>query len=410
MRGQEAVDRAAEGRLRERNDRSAPIEGTCDPSFAKVRAVFEQNFHTRNEVGAAVCVYQNGEKVVDLWGGYRDLARTDPWRPDTIVIMNSIAKSMSALCTHILIDRGAIAFDAPVARYWPEFAAAGKERVLIRHVLSHTDGVIFCDHAPPGSWFDWDVHIHAIEQQEPAWEPGTKGAYNSINIGFILGEVVRRVTGKTIGSFLREAVTEKLDADYHIGLRPDELARVSDMHRNPDNTFFKIASDPTTPLGRAFRSAPAFRYFQNCREIREREVPSFGGHGNARAVATIYAALAGNGNIGGVRILSAPAVERAAQIVWDDECIMTRRQVRMGYGFMHNEPNTAPMGTNMAAFGHTGTGGAFAWCDRERNLAFTYCTNFQREGPGIGPRAAAVSIAAGGKPANCVVFAGVESS
>jgi CubicO group peptidase (beta-lactamase class C family) len=389
---------AAEEGWRHMDERLVPIEGTCDPAFAAVRDAFEQNFRARNEVGAAVCVYQNGEKVVDLWGGHKDLARTDPWRADTIVIMNSVAKSMSALCMHILIDRGTIDFDAPVARYWPEFAAAGKQGVLIRHVLSHTDGVIFCDHAPPGSWFDWAVHIRAIERQEPAWEPGSRGAYNSINIGFILGEVVRRVTGKTIGTFLREAVSEKLAADYHIGLRPDELVRVSDMHRNPDNAFFQLASDPSTPLGRAFRSAPPFGYFQNCREIREREVPSFGGHGNARAVARIYAALAGDGIIDGVRILSAAAVQRASQLVWDDACIMTRRRIRMGYGFMHNEPNTAPMGANMAAFGHTGTGGAFAWCDRDRNLAFAYCTNFQRVGPGIGPRSAAVSVAAGGTP------------
>lgn len=386
------------------DERSIPIEGTCDPAFAAVRDVFEQNFRKRNEIGAAVCVYRDGNKVVDLWGGHKDPARANPWRADTIVIMNSIAKSMCALCTHILIDRGAIDFDAPVARYWPQFAAAGKQGVLIRHVLSHTDGVIFCDHAPPGSWFDWDVHIRAIEKQEPAWEPGTKGAYNSINIGFILGEVVRRVTGQTIGAFLREAVTEKLGADYHIGLRPDELARVSDMYRNPHNTFFKIAADPSTPLGRAFRSAPAFGYFQNCPEIRVREVPSFGGHGNARAVARIYAALAGDGSIDGVRILSTAALQRAAQLVWDDQCIMTQRHLRMGYGFMHNEPGTAPMGTNMAAFGHTGTGGAFAWCDRGRNLAFAYCTNLQREGTGIGPRGAALSVAAGGgKPPDWLV-------
>ena len=204
------------------------------------------------------------------------------------------------------------------------------------------------------------------------------------------------MTGKTVGTFLREEVTEKLGADYNIGLKPDEIARVSDMHRNPKNTFFKIASDPTTPLGRAFRSAPTTGYFQNCPEIREREVASFGGHGNARAVARIYAMLAGDGIVGGVRLLSPEAVERASQLVWEGDCIMTQRRIRMGYGFMHNEPNTAPMGSNLKAFGHTGTGGAFTWCDRERNLSFAYCTNFQREGPGIGPRGAALSLAAGG--------------
>jgi len=372
------------------------IEGVCHPSFAAVRAEFEKNFRQRGEVGAAVCVYKNGEKVVDLWGGYKDLERTVPWQRDTIVIMNSVAKSMCALCVHILVDRGAVDFNAPVARYWPQFAGAGKHGVLVRHVLSHTCGVIYCDHAAPGSWFDWTAHTRALEKQEPAWEPGTRGAYNSINIGYILGEIVRRVTGKTVGTFLREEVAEKLGADYHLGMRPDEIARVSDMHPNPKNAFFKIADDPSTPLGRAFRSKPPIGYFQNCREIRELEVASFGGHGSARGMARIYAMLAGNGAIDNVRILSEAAVERASQLVWEDDCIMTRRRIRMGYGFMHNEPNTVPMGENMDAFGHTGTGGAFAWCDRKRNMAFAYCTNFQREGPGIGPRGAALGVAAGG--------------
>ena len=170
------------------------VNGVCDPAFAAVRDEFERNFRERGEVGAAVCVYRDGKPVVDLWGGHKDLGRTVPWAQDTIVIMNSVAKSMCALSTHILIDRGAIDFDAPVARYWPEFAAAGKSGVLVRHVLSHTCGVIYCDRAEPGSWFDWSAHVRAIEQQEPAWTPGAKGAYNSINIGFILGEIIRRVT------------------------------------------------------------------------------------------------------------------------------------------------------------------------------------------------------------------------
>ena len=246
------------------DERSIPIEGTCDPAFAAVRDTFERNFRERGEIGAAVCVYRDGSKVVDLWGGHKDLARAHPWRADTIVIMNSVAKSMCALCTHILIDRGRVDFDAPVARYWPEFAAAGKQGVLVRHVLSHTCGVIYCDHAPPGSWFDWDVHIRAIEQQEPAWAPGTKGAYNSINIGYILGEIVRRVTGKTVGTFLREDVTGKLGADYHIGLRAGrDRARLrhapqSEEHVLQDRGRPFDAARPRVPLG------PEIGYFQNC--------------------------------------------------------------------------------------------------------------------------------------------------
>jgi CubicO group peptidase (beta-lactamase class C family) len=373
----------------------APINGTCPPEFAHVRAAFERNFRERGEIGAAVCVYKDGKKVIDLWGGYKDRARQEPWDKDTIVIMNSVAKSMSALCTHILIDRGKIDFDAPVAKYWPEFAQAGKDKVLIRHALSHTCGVIFADTAKPNSVYHWEERIHAIEKQEPAWEPGTDGAYNSQNIGFILGEVIRRVDGRTIGKFLREEVSEKLGADYHIGLRPDEIARVTDMHENPANQFFKLASDLSTPLGRACAGAPV-GYFQNDREIRELEVPSYGGHGNARAMSRIYAMLANNGEIDGVRLLSAPAVERLSRLVWDHDCMMTHRRLRMGYGFMHNETNTVPMGETINAFGHTGTGGAFAWADRERNMSFAYVTNFQREGPGIGPRGASLAVAAGG--------------
>jgi CubicO group peptidase (beta-lactamase class C family) len=377
-------------------DQDVPIRGFCAPEFVSVREAFSDNFRKRGEIGAAVCVYKDGRKVVDLWGGHKDLARTEPWAEDTIVIMNSLAKSMSALCMHILIDRGKVDFDAPVADYWPEFAQAGKKEVLIRHVLSHSCGVIYCDRATPGSWFRWEEHIKALELQEPAWVPGSYGAYNSINIGYLLGEVIRRVTGETVGGFLRKEVTKKLDADYHIGLRADEIARVSDMHENPKNTFFHIAFDPSTPLGRAFKSAPRVGHFQNMREIREIEVPSFGGHGNARAMARIYAMLAMDGTLDGVTILSPGAVERTRWLVWERDCIMTKRYLRMGFGFMHNEPNTVPMGLNMAAYGHTGTGGAFAWCDRDRRLSFAYCTNLQREGPGIGPRGAVLAVAAGG--------------
>jgi CubicO group peptidase (beta-lactamase class C family) len=373
------------------------IEGTCSPEFAAVRSAFEDNFRRRGEIGSSVCVYKDGEKVVDLWGGHKDREQQVPWENDTIVIMNSVAKSMSAICVHILIDRGLIDFDAPVATYWPEFAQAGKESVLVRHVLSHTDGVIFSDAAPEGSWWNWDAHIKALEVQEPAWEPGKGGAYNSVNIGFLLGELVRRVTGKTLGTFWREEVAKPLGVDYQIGLKPDEIARVSDMHENPKNGFFQIVGDPNSPLARAFKSGEK-GYFQNIRQIREIEVPSFGGHGNARAIARVYAMLAGNGEIDGVRLLSKEAVERASQLVWEHDCIMTKRRLRMGYGFMHNEPETAPMGLNPKAYGHTGTGGAFAWCDRDRNMSFAYCTNLQREGPGIGPRGAAVSVATAGGP------------
>jgi CubicO group peptidase (beta-lactamase class C family) len=173
------------------------------------------------------------------------------------------------------------------------------------------------------------------------------------------------------------------------------MMRVTDMHQNPKNRFFEVAADTSTPLGRACKCAP-LGYFQNDREIRELEVPSFGGHGNARAMARVYAMLAGDGEIDDVRLLSRQAVVRLSTLVWDHHCVMTKGRMRMGYGFMQNETETVPMGRNINAFGHTGTGGAFAWADRESNMSYCYVTNFQREGPGIGARSAGPSVAAGG--------------
>ena len=278
------------------------IEGTCDPPSPRCARSSRKTFRDRGEVGAAVCVYQDGRKVVDLWGGHKDLERTVPWAEDTIVIMNSVAKSMCALCTHILIDRGLIDFDAPVARYWPEFAAAGKEGVLVRHVLSHTCGVIYCDHAPPGSWFDWKVHIRALEQQEPAWEPGTEGRLQLDQHRLHPGRDraardrqerrARSCARKSPASSAR--TTTSACSPTRSRASPTCIAiRRTRSSRSPPTT--------STPLGRAFRSAPKIGYFQNCREIRELEVASFGGHGSARAMARIYAMLAGDGAIDGVR-------------------------------------------------------------------------------------------------------------
>ena len=373
------------------DERSIPIEGTCDPAFAAVRDEFEQNFRKRGEIGAAVCVYRDGSKVVDLWGGHKDLARAHPWREDTIVIMNSVAKSMCALCTHILIDRGRDRFRCaggallagvrrrrqggragaprPVAHVRRDLLRSRAARLVVRLGGPHSR------HRTAGAGVGAG-HQGRLQLDQHRLHP-------------------RRDRAPRDRKDRRHFPARGRDRQARRGLphRPAagrDRARLRHA-RNPKNTFFKIAADPSTPLGRAFRSAPKIGYFQNCREIREREVPSFGGHGNARAVARIYAMLAGDGSIDGVRILSPAAVERAAQLVWEDDCIMTQRRIRMGYGFMHNEPDTVPMGTNMKAFGHTGTGGAFAWCDRDRNLAFAYCTNFQREGPGIGPRGAALA-------------------
>ena len=373
------------------------IGGTCAADFKAVRDAFRENFSNRSEIGAAVCVYQNGEKVVDLWGGWRDAARTEPWTADTIVLMNSVAKSICALAVHVLADRGQLDIDAPVARYWPEFADYGKGSVLVRHVLAHVCGVIYADAAKPGDWFDYPAQVQAIAQQPPAWPAGSKGAYNSINIGFTLGEIVRRITGKTVGTFIREEISRPLNAEYNIGLTPAEGRLVATMHSNPENRFWTAGATPGSNLNRAWKGRPQRPDMLNCREIREGELPSFGGHGNARGIARIYAMLAERGTLDGVRILQPGTVHRLSQQQWEGECGMTGWPLRMALGFWMNSPPHTPMGSNMNAIGHLGSGGALGFADLERGLAFSYCTNFQCEGTGAGVRCRSLVEAAAGK-------------
>ena len=373
------------------------IEGYCHSDFSAVEEEFRENFASRGEIGSAVCVYRDGEKVVDLWGGHTDEARTQPWSEDTIVLMSSIAKSMSALAVHILVDRGQVSLDEPVARYWPEFAQNGKENILLRHTISHQCGVIFCDAAKPGDFFNYPAQVAAIAAQEPAWPAGSKGAYNSINFGFIHGEIVRRVSGKRIRDFIREEITGPLGADYNVGLNADELVRVAPMHRNPENKFWEMGEKPGTLLHRAWSSRPIGVDLVNCHENRVGENPSSGGHGNARAIARVYAMLANNGEIGGVRLLRPETVEQLSRVQWEDICGMTGAPRRIGLGFLHNSPPNTPMGSNIKAFGHGGSGGALAFCDRERNMAFGSCTNFQPSGMPPGIRTRSLVAAAFGK-------------
>lgn len=373
---------------------SIEIHGECAPKFAAVRDALARNFTEFEEIGTAVAVYHGGEKVVDLWAGYMDTARRVPWREDTLCIMYSLAKSMCATCVHILADRGQIDLEAPVATYWPEFAQAGKEDVKVRHILSHNCGVCFADAAEPGNLYDYERMIKVLEQQAPAWPPGSKGAYNTVNIGYLLGEVVRRVTGIPIQKFLRENVCEPLGADYQIGVREADLDRVAELTPNKvGNAMLKEGGDGQSNLARAWKPMPVpfGTQAQNSREFRQSGIPSFGGFGEARGMARIYAALANGGEIDGTRILSRAAVERATSLQWDEAADgMAGRRMRMSMGYWKNTPKFAPMGPNPEAFGHLGSGGARAIADPARNLAMCFVSNYQSEGMGVGVRTEAV--------------------
>ncbi len=374
---------------------STEIQGSCDPQFASVQDALSRNFAEHDEIGSAITVYHDGTKVVDLWGGHMDTQRSKPWREDTLCIMYSIAKSMCATSVHILADRGLVDLEAPVANYWPEFAQAGKENVKVRHVISHHCGVCFADAGEPGDIYDYNRMIKVIEQQAPAWPAGTKGAYNTVNIGYLAGEIVRRVTGTPIAQFVQENICQPLGVDYQIGVRESDLDRIADLTPNTQgNAMMKQGgSTEETPLSRAWKPLP--KPFgtdaQNSREFRLAGIPSFGGFGEARAMARIYAMLGNGGELDGARILSPEAVQRATTLQWEDDADgMTGRPMRYAMGYAKSTPAHAYMGPNPNAFGHLGSGGARALADPARNLAACFVSNYQSEGMGVGVRTEAV--------------------
>ncbi len=370
------------------------IQGFCDPLFEPVRDALANNFDKYDEIGTAVAVYLEGEKVVDLWAGHMDAARTRPWHEDTLCLMYSIAKSMCATCVHILADRGQVDLEAPVATYWPEFAQNGKADIKVRHVISHNCGVCFADAAEAGDIFHYDRMIAAIEKQEPAWPVETNGAYNTVNIGYLAGEIVRRVSGMSVREFMQENVCGPLGADYQIGVGETDLDRIADLTPNAvGNAMLKKGGDTESNLSRAWKPLP--KPFgpdaQNSAEFRLAGIPSFGGFGTARAMASIYAMLANGGELGGARILSPEAVARATTPQWESKSdAMTGRPMRYSMGYAMNPEGSVHMGPSHKAFGHSGSGGARAVADPERNLAMCYITNYQSEGMGAGVRTEAV--------------------
>lgn len=374
------------------------IHGQCDPAFSGVREALARNFTEHDEIGSAITIYHQGEKAVDIWAGHMDTERRKPWREDTLCIMYSIAKSMCATAVHILADRGQVDLEAPVATYWPEFAQNGKAEIKVRHIISHNCGVCFADATEPGDVYDYDRMIAALEVQEPAWPAGSKGAYNTVNIGFLAGEVVRRVTGTPVQQFVHENICGPLGADYQIGVTESDLDRVADLTPNPvGNAMLKQGASGESTLSRAWKPNP--KPFgtdqQNSAKFRTSGIPSFGGFGEARAMARIYAMLANGGELNGTRILSPEAVARATVTQWTEEADgMTGRPMRYAMGYAKNPPGATIMGPNENAFGHLGSGGARAIADPDRKLALCFVSNFQSEGMGVGVRTEAIVEAA----------------
>ncbi|MFF6804961.1 serine hydrolase [Streptomyces sp. NPDC012616] len=364
------------------------VHGHCDPRFAALRTAFEENFRERGELGAAVSVTVDGVTVADLWGGWADAARTRPWERDTLVNVWSTSKGPTALCAHILADRGLLDFDAPVAAYWPEFAAAGKERILVRHLLSHRAGLAGLrePHALD-QLYDWELTAGRLAAMEPWWEPGTRSGYHALTYGFLVGEVVRRVSGLLPGAFLEREVTGPLGVDFTIGLPEKESARAAELVHPPAATSGEQATvfSQLTPAAIAALTNPlAGAAEANSAAWRAAEIPAANGHGTARAVAALYGILAGRGTYGGRRVLSPEAAERVRE--GQGSC----RDLVLGAGFAHETeiglglwlsgPNGS-YGPNPRAFGHDGFGGSCGLADPEAGVSLGYVMN--RMGPHI---------------------------
>ncbi|MFF9457506.1 serine hydrolase domain-containing protein [Streptomyces flaveolus] len=369
-------------------EHEAPVDGRCDARFAAVRTAFEENFRERGELGAAVTVTVDGATVVDLWGGWADAARTRPWERDTLVNLWSTSKGPTALCAHILADRGLLDLDAPVAAYWPEFAASGKEKVLVRHLLSHRAGLSgLREPHPVAALYDWESTTARLAAMEPWWEPGTRSGYHAITYGYLVGEVVRRVSGLLPGAFLAREVTGPLGIDFTIGLPEREAGRAAELvhPRAASGSGQAAVFAQLAPAAlAALTNPPVGAAEANTAAWRAAEIPAANGHGTARAVAALYGIFAGRGSYGGRRLLSPEAAERVRE--GQGAC----RDLVLGAGFAHETevglglwlsgPNGS-YGPNPRAFGHDGFGGSSGLADPEAGVSLGYAMN--RMGPHI---------------------------
>jgi len=370
------------------SEHESAVHGHCDERFAAVRSAFEENFRDRDELGAAVSVTVGGETMVDLWGGWADAARTRPWERDTLVNVWSTSKGPVALCAHILADRGLLDFDAPVATYWPEFAAAGKEKVLVRHLLSHRAGLSGL--REPHSFAelrDWELTTRRLAATEPWWEPGTQSGYHAFTYGFLVGEVVRRVSGLLPGAFLEREVTGPLGIDFTIGLPEKEAGRAAELVHPPAASSSEqaaIFAQLTPPAIAALANPVVGGGEANSPEWRAAEIPAANGHGTARAIAALYGVYAGRGSYDGHRVLSPEAAERVRE--GQGSCrdlvlgVGLGSDTEIGLGLWLSGPNGS-YGPNPRAFGHDGFGGSCGLADPEAGISLGYVMN--RMGPRI---------------------------
>lgn len=377
------------------------IHGSCASRFERVRDAFERNFAVRHEIGAAVAAWVDGELVVNLWAGTADAAGTRPWQVDTMATVLSGTKGLTSTCVHQLAERGELDLNAPVARYWPEFAQAGKEDITIAMVMSHRSGVI----GPRQRlhWeqvTDWDLVCERLAAAEPWWEPGTAQGYHMTTFGFILGEVFRRVTGRTVGQYLRTEIAEPLGAEVHIGVSRAEQRRCADLVDKPHIRKMladvnapgyptTLAEHPKAGLAVSMGFAPDDEVGSNDLDLwREIEFPGTNGQVSALGLATFYNALAQE------ELLSRQHMDliRVSQGGLDTDLVLGKRVADHGWGLGYMLNQRCVNGPNPRIFGHGGLGGSFGFVDLENRIGYAYVMNrFDATKANADPRSVALS-------------------
>ena len=370
-----------------------------EPGFEAVRDAFASNFVEHDEVGASVCVYHRGRPVVHLWGGVADPATGAPYTDDTLQLVFSTTKGATALCAHLLAQRGHLDLDAPVADYWPDFAAQGKERILVRWLLSHRAGL--CAIAEPISIEDflaWTPVVRRLASQSPLWEPNRAHGYHAVTFGHLVGEVVRCVTGRSLGRFLLDEVCTPLGIEFHVGLPATEEHRVSplidfefSLQAGAEiDPMFTALLTPGTMTNRAFSNPPLLVPLFNRTDVRAAEIPAANGITNARSLARMYASMAGE--VDGVRILDDAQVDDARMIQSEGpDLVLVAGPNRIASGWFLPDELSPMLGEG--SFGHSGLGGSLGCVLPEEELAFGYVMNRCRADADGDPRTRALLAA-----------------
>ena len=368
-----------------------PVSGFCDARFEPLRDILAANLAAGEDLGASVAVTLHGVPVVDLWGGWMDAAHTQPWREHTITNVWSTTKTMTSLAALVLVERGELDVHAPVAKYWPEFAANGKADVKVRHLMSHTSGVsAWAQPVQLEDLYDWEKSTAMLAAQAPWWTAGSASGYHAFNQGHLVGEVIRRITGKQLGQFFAEEIAGPLGADFHIGLAPEHDHRVANIVPPPPLPFDLAALGPDSVAFKTFTGPAPDPLMALTTAWRRADIGAANGHGNARSVARLQTLVANGGESYGVRLLSPKTIELIFEEQSNGPDLALGLPLRFGIGYGLPDPQTVPdlPPGRVAYWG--GWGGSFVLADVDRGLTFAYMMNKMAAGIIGGPRSNAL--------------------